>query len=183
MQGLCNTVIGHSTSARWRSILSLFALIHRYYYKDQNGNMLAADPVSIQTFKNGVQTCFQAAVDAGFTTIHVTPHIDVQEYSTGGRGLWRNVVKFDPLAKYGPDQSNSFTYEDVLLQPVADALNYVVTKEVAVDFALSAESGLSVWSYPKAYTQLMQRTKGRITNGMSVGTGISFNYDKVCQQL
>eukprot|EP00878_Enallax_costatus_P021261 GHUV01022503.1.p1 GENE.GHUV01022503.1~~GHUV01022503.1.p1 ORF type:complete len:402 (+),score=62.90 GHUV01022503.1:1266-2471(+) len=154
--------------------------IDRYYYKDQSGNMLPADPVSIQTFKTGVQKCLQAVVDAGFTTIHITPHIDVQEKSPTGKGLWRNVVKYDPSIKYGPDKSNSFTYEDVLLQPVADALNSVVTKEIAVEFALSAESGLSVWSYPKAYTQLMQKVKVRITKAMSVGTGISFNYDKVC---
>eukprot|EP00878_Enallax_costatus_P012403 GHUV01012953.1.p1 GENE.GHUV01012953.1~~GHUV01012953.1.p1 ORF type:complete len:216 (-),score=39.26 GHUV01012953.1:1456-2103(-) len=153
--------------------------IDRYYYKDQSGNMLPADPVSIQTFKTGVQKCLQAVVDAGFTTIHITPHIDVQEKSPTGKGLWRNVVKYDPSIKYGPDKSNSFTYEDVLLQPVADALNSVVTKEIAVEFALSAESGLSVWSYPKAYTQLMQKVKVRITKAMSVGTGISFNYDKV----
>lgn len=145
--------------------------------------MVPADASTIQTFKSGLQDCFKAAVDAGFTSIHITPHIDPHEHTPDGKGLWRNVVKFDPSTRYGPDQGTAFSYEDVLLKPVAEALNNVVNNKITVEMAMSAESGLSVWSYPRAYAGLMQRTKARITKAKHVGAGVSFNYDKVSAKM
>lgn len=144
--------------------------------------MIPADDNTIQTFQSGLQGCFQAAVDAGFTLIHITPHIDPLEHTTDGKGLWRNVVKFDPSAKYGPDAGSAFDYEQVMLMPVAEALNNVVNDRITVELAMSAESGLSVWTYPRAYTTLMQTTKARITDAKYVGVGVSFNFDKVSEQ-
>jgi len=104
--------------------------------------------------------CLQAAVDVGFTTLHILPHVDPrQDDINSGRGLWRNVVKFDPMMKYGPDQWNAFSYEDVVLRPTAEALNIVTKYNTTVEFTLSAEQGRSVWYFPTAYVQLLQKTK------------------------
>lgn len=46
----------------------------------------------------------------GFTTLHILPHVDPVDYSN--RGMWRNVVKFNPTQKLGPGGA-AFSYEDV----------------------------------------------------------------------
>lgn len=156
--------------------------IHRYYYKDRWGKQVPADQASIARFKSGLERCFRAGVNSGFTTLHIVPHVDPTDFKTG-RGLWRNIVKFSPLTKYGPDASTAFSYEDVLLKPVAEAVNNVVGADTAVEFTLSAEQGRSVWSYPKEYITLLDRTKAvtaRNKNATRHVFGVSFNYDKVC---
>lgn len=60
-----------------------------------------------------ISTCIHSYVTipvAGFSTIHILPHVDPVDSS--GKGMWRNVVKFDPLAKVGPS-GHAFSYEDV----------------------------------------------------------------------
>ncbi len=60
-----------------------------------------------------------AAVAAGFTTLHVLPHID--PVTSKNKPMWRNVVKFSPLAPVGPDGA-AFSYYDILMEPVGDTL-------------------------------------------------------------
>lgn len=134
----------------------------RYYYKDRWGSMIPADQGSIDRFRSGLEKCFKAGIAAGFTTIHIVPHVDPTDFKTGN-GLWRNIVKFDPVMRYGPDTSSAFSYEQVLLQPAAEAISSVVRADTAVEFTLSAEQGRSVWSYPRQYSQLIQRTKAITT--------------------
>eukprot|EP00879_Flechtneria_rotunda_P025676 GHRR01027311.1.p1 GENE.GHRR01027311.1~~GHRR01027311.1.p1 ORF type:complete len:204 (+),score=65.46 GHRR01027311.1:703-1314(+) len=124
-----------------------------------------------------------AAMLAGFTTLHIVPHVDPREKSTNSRGLWRNVVKFDPLAKYGPDGGSAYTNEDVLLRPAAEALNSVIGYNTVVELTISAEQGLSVWSFPRKYIKLLGSTKAVSARGKNAAKhlfGVSFNYDKVC---
>jgi hypothetical protein len=45
-------------------------------------------------------------------------------------GGWRNALVFDPLAKY-----DGFSYYDVMLRPVAQALNAVITPDTQVSRA------------------------------------------------
>lgn len=42
-------------------------------------------------------------------------------------GGWRNALVFDPLVKYG-----NFSYYDVMLRPIAQALNAVITPDTQV---------------------------------------------------
>ena len=46
----------------------------------------------------------------GFTTIHILPHVDPVD--SNNRGMWRNVVKFNPTQKIGPGGA-AYSYEDV----------------------------------------------------------------------
>jgi len=142
----------------------VFALECRFYFKDESYRSIPADAGIIDRFKQGLRKCLQAGVDAGFTTLHILPHVDPRERDIDtGRGLWRNVVKFDPVKKVGPDQWNAFSFEDVLLRPAAEALNEVIKHNTTVEFTLSAEQGRSVWYYPTAYKQLLQRMKAVTT--------------------
>lgn len=153
----------------------------QYFFKDASGNLLPADLTLVSRFKSGLQKCFSAALDAGFTTIHILPHIDPIDSSTG-KGLWRNVVKFDPLARVGP-QGAAFTYEDVLLKPAAEALNAVTRSDTGVEFTLTGEQGLSVFSFPRSWAQLLDRTKATAAKGKDASrhsAGVSFNWDKIC---
>eukprot|EP00775_Hariotina_reticulata_P011691 gene11691-11835_t len=188
----CEIAVQNSKGYNMRKInfvVTLFAAgeldkLYRYYYKDEYGNSIPADAGSIDRFKQGLRKCFKAGLDAGFTTLHILPHVDPREHDiNSGKGLWRNVVKFDPVKKYGPDQWNAFSYEDVLLRPTAEALNMVTKYNTTVEFTLSAEQGRSVWYYPIAYVQLLQRTKAVAARGKDArqhSFGVSFNYDKVC---
>jgi hypothetical protein len=105
--------------------------IGQYFYKSgYDANRVTVSPISIRRYRRSLQRCFQAAVDAGFTTIHIVPHVD--PFQTDGRYIWRNLVAFHPLTKHGPDVPNSFSYFDTLLQPVAQALNAVVRNDTGV---------------------------------------------------
>jgi hypothetical protein len=101
---------------------------------------------------------------AGFTTIHILPHLNTIENRLGNRALWRNVVPFSPLAK-APinDSAGSFNYADVLLQPAAEAINSVADNTTFVEFALTGEQGLSTWTYPREYLQLLHEMRNITT--------------------
>jgi hypothetical protein len=70
------------------------------------------------------------------------------------------VVPFSPLAKApANDSAGSFSYSDVLLQPAAEAINSVANNDTFVEFALTGEQGLSTWTYPREYLQLLHEMK------------------------
>lgn len=101
---------------------------------------------------------------AGFTTIHILPHLNTIENRLGNRALWRNVVPFSPLAKAPANSTaGSFNYADVLLQPAAEAVNEVADNNTFVEFALTGEQGLSTWTYPREYLQLLHEMKNTTT--------------------
>jgi hypothetical protein len=104
----------------------------------------------------GDKACFAAA---GFTGIHILAHVDVFDQSLSSRTLWRNVVAFSPTAPATDSSSGSYSYADALLQPAAEALNNVINRDTAVEFTLAGEQGLSTWSHPRQYVQLMQRMR------------------------
>lgn len=80
----------------------------------------------------------------------------------------------------GPDNSTSYSYSEILLQPAAAALNAVITNETVVEMALGGEQGRSVFGYPQAYMDMIQQARLLIPRAKKVMTGVSFNYDKVC---
>lgn len=158
-----------------------FNKLDGYYYKD-GSDLKPVEDWLIQRYKNGLQKCFQAAIDAGFTTIHILPHVDPID-AADGRGMWRNVVRFDPLAAVKGESSRGYTYEDVLLRPAAEALNNVVRGDTQVEFTLTGEQGLSVFTYPKSWAALLDTVKGITAKGKDASrhkAGVSFNWDKIC---
>jgi hypothetical protein len=75
------------------------------------------------------------------------------------------VVPFSPLAKAPVNDSSglSFNYADVLLQPAAEAVNSMADNNTFVEFALTGEQGLSTWTYPREYLQLLHEMKNITT--------------------
>ncbi|GBF89297.1 hypothetical protein Rsub_02174 [Raphidocelis subcapitata] len=155
------------------------ASLESYHYKDGSGNTLPVDSGAIGRFRAGLEKCFKAAVDAGFSTIHVLPHVDPVNRSGGNM---RNVVKFDPLAKIGP-AGQQFSYDEVVLRPIAEALNAATRADTRAEITLAGEQGLSVFSFPRAWAGLLGSTKAASSKGKDASrhtAGISFNWDKVC---
>ncbi len=74
--------------------------------------------------------------------IYVLPHID----AGGNVRVWRNWVNFDPREPY-----SGYTYADLMLGTIADALAEVTTSNTHVEMALSGEMGGSLFRYPESY--------------------------------
>jgi len=77
---------------------------------------------SVRDWQSGLQRCFKAAVNAGFTGLQILNHIDSEDH-----GTWRNMLKFDPVQKY-----DGWSYEDVVVRPASQALNAVIKPETRV---------------------------------------------------
>ena len=75
--------------------------------------------LAIDRFRFGLQWCLAKAVELDLD-ISITPHLD-DGLEMGG---WRNALVFDPLAKYA-----GYSYYDVVLRPIASALNAVITPD------------------------------------------------------
>lgn len=50
-------------------------------------------------------------------------------------GGWRNGLLFDPAKKYG-----NFSYQEIMLNPLADALAQVATSSTKIYFAMQVHS-------------------------------------------
>uniref|UniRef100_A0A383W7Z6 Glycoside hydrolase family 5 domain-containing protein n=1 Tax=Tetradesmus obliquus TaxID=3088 RepID=A0A383W7Z6_TETOB len=108
--------------------------------------------LAIDRFRFGLQWCLAKAVELGLD-IAITPHLD-DGLEMGG---WRNALVFDPLVKYG-----NFSYYDVMLRPIAQALNAVITPDTQVLLAMQGEMSATVVRYPRSWTSLVSRLKNDI---------------------
>ena len=80
----------------------------------------------MQNFQSSMAQCIGAAVSAGLN-VAVSPHLD----DGLGYGGWRNGLLLNPVENYG-----GMTYQDFMLNPLADAINSVITDNTQVDFAM-----------------------------------------------
>ncbi|KAF8073017.1 rpsQ [Scenedesmus sp. PABB004] len=125
--------------------------------------------LAIDRFRFGLQWCLAKAVDLGLD-IAITPHLD-DGLEQGG---WRNALNFDPLASYA-----GFTYYDIMLRPIAQALNAVITPTTQ---ARRPQRGGGPW------TQLVGQLKADIVRGRddaaqlqpNLKVGVSLNFNKLC---
>ena len=84
--------------------------------------------------------------------IYILPHIDA-----GGRvRQWRNWVDFDPLESYG-----GYTYDDLMIGTIADALAETANDATHIEMALSGEMGTSLFRYPESYRTIVRRLRER----------------------
>jgi hypothetical protein len=98
--------------------------------------------------------------------IHILPHIDA-----GGRvKQWRNWVTFDPLQPY-----DGFTYADLLLGSIADAVSEAAAPNTRIEMALSGEMGTSLFQYPESYRTVVRQLRGR-DSLKQLKLGISLNH-------
>jgi hypothetical protein len=72
-----------------------------YAFRDANWQYQAASPSTIAQFESDLEACLKRATDKGMG-VGVLVHLDNAAGYT-----WRNMVEFDPLAKYG-----GYSYDD-----------------------------------------------------------------------
>ena len=98
--------------------------------------------------------------------IYILPHIDA-----GGKvRQWRNWVNFDPLESYA-----GYTYADLLLGTIADALAEAATPNTHIEMALSGEMGTSLFRYPESYRTVVRQLRSR-PQLKQLKLGISLNH-------
>ncbi|HVT29635.1 MAG TPA: cellulase family glycosylhydrolase [Lacipirellulaceae bacterium] len=104
--------------------------------------------------------------------IYVLPHID----AGGDVQTWRNWIDFDPLTSY-----SGFTYADLMLGTIADALAETTTPDTHIEMALSGEMGTSLFRYPESYLAVVRQLRGR-PKLKQLRIGISLNHGGIAGQ-
>lgn len=106
-----------------------------YCYKEhyERDTCIEFDAAAIVRFKRGMRNCFRKAVEMGMD-ISLTPHLD----DAFGLGAWRNALIMDPTAKHAGNntEQGGFSYYDIMLKPLAQALNAVISNSTKVYFAM-----------------------------------------------
>ncbi|GFH11981.1 uncharacterized protein HaLaN_07588 [Haematococcus lacustris] len=126
--------------------------VRNYCYNDGSGSCNKFSQASIKRFEDGLALCFGAALDAGFSTIAITPHVDCGDDGEWHVSKWRNGLEFNPRQKY-----DGYSYEEIMLQPLARALaRYESDSRLKrIHFALQGEMGATVMRYPAQYLNLL----------------------------
>jgi hypothetical protein len=101
--------------------------------------------------------------------VFILPHID----AGGDVRTWRNWVDFDPLQSY-----NGFSYEQLMIGTIADALAESIRPATHVELALSGEMGPSLFRYPESYRKIVRGLRDR-ANLKQLKIGISLNHDGI----
>jgi mannan endo-1,4-beta-mannosidase len=98
--------------------------------------------------------------------IAILPHIDA-----GGKiQQWRNWVVFDPTEPYA-----GYSYVDLMLGTIADALAESVMPTTRIEMALSGEMGTSLFQYPESYRTIVRKLRTR-PDLKQLKLGISLNH-------
>jgi hypothetical protein len=89
---------------------------------------------------------------------------------------------FDPTAKYG-----KWSYEEAIIQPLADAAAAAARPGTQVDFTLQGEMGATVYFHPEEWREVLERTRTRVESARrDAGTegpvlvGLGANNNKAC---
>jgi hypothetical protein len=98
--------------------------------------------------------------------IYILPHVD----AGGEVRTWRNWFDFDPRVPY-----EGYTYEELMIDSIAEALADTVGAETRVELALSGEMGTSLFRYPESYRQIVRRLRER-RELKQLKLGVSFNH-------
>eukprot|EP01025_Chloroclados_australasicus_P063457 TRINITY_DN839_c0_g1_i1.p1 TRINITY_DN839_c0_g1~~TRINITY_DN839_c0_g1_i1.p1 ORF type:complete len:461 (+),score=39.69 TRINITY_DN839_c0_g1_i1:187-1569(+) len=146
-----------------------------YCHKLSVGNCIAFDQQAIDEFREDMRLCFQYAINKGLD-IALSPHLD-DGLELGG---WRNTIRFDPLTQYG-----GFSYADIMLYPLADALAATATSNTKIWFGMQGEMAATAIFNPRSYQQLIPILKSRIAdNGEAlyenIKVGLGLNFNKIC---
>lgn len=118
--------------------------------------------------KSDLRQVFDRMVERNLD-ISILPHIDA-----GGKvRAWRNSVDFDPLESYG-----GYSYADLVLTTIVEALAGTVSSHTHIDLALSGEMGTSLFRYPDSYRAIIRqlRSRGELKD---LRIGISLNHNSI----
>jgi hypothetical protein len=134
---------------------------------------IRGEPPQYQSYNDRMRVELEAALRKVFARmnahsmdIYVLPHID----AGGDVRTWRNWVDFDPLTPYGGQSYNS-----LMLDTIADALEDVAGQDTRIELALSGEMGTSLFKYPASYREIIKRLRQR-SKLKQLKIGISLNH-------
>ncbi|TWU00254.1 hypothetical protein Pla108_12010 [Botrimarina colliarenosi] len=128
-------------------------------------------------FRDAFAAAIGQAVRRGLN-VSLLPHLDP---AGGPVNEWRNLYRFAPGDVIGPG-----SYESLLIDPLADAVEAGATSDTRVDFALSGEMGRSLFEHPADYLQLVRRLRERFaTNPRTAGVrlGVALNWSGLAGEL
>jgi hypothetical protein len=132
---------------------------------------VACDEPMRQAFIDALRQVFARMVEHDME-IHILPHID----AGGPVRTWRNWVDFDPL-----EQHAEYSYEELMIGSIADALAATVKPDTRVEMALSGEMGTSLFRYPESYRNVIRALRARPDLGQ-LKLGISLNHGGISGQ-
>lgn len=145
------------------------------YERGAGGKPVPVDQAQVNEFSRLLGQCFQQAVDQGFD-VAVNVHADDGNQKNG----WRNTLDFDPLQPF-----RGFTYMQVFLDPVVDALAAAMGARSEAYLALQGEMGATVFIYPDEWAQVADAVRERfaamrpeLRGRLKLGLGI--NNSKLC---
>jgi hypothetical protein len=123
---------------------------------------------TIARFAKGIKDCIQKAHDM-FDEVLMSPHLDDASKTMH----WRNTLWFDPLAK----DSKGFTYWDVMLNPILEAVKAVYTKPgKTFTFGLQGEMGATVFFFPASYSKIVDRIRSEYKGPANLDVALMFNH-------
>jgi hypothetical protein len=132
---------------------------------------VACDEPMRQHFSDALRRVFARMVEHDMD-IYILPHIDA-----GGRvRTWRNWVDFDPLSTYA-----GYSYEDLMIGSIADALAATIKPDTRVEMALSGEMGTSLFLFPQSYREVICALRNR-SHLEQLRLGISLNHGGISGQ-
>jgi hypothetical protein len=123
--------------------------------------------------------CFKEALLHGYT-IYVRPHLD----DGTGQGAWRNGLLFKPKEVY-----EGFSYYDIMLAPIADALREAVQavaeegslkERPVIYFATQGEMSATIMRFSREWGSMTEDLRARVEGGLGladvkIGVGLNFN--------
>ena len=149
---------------------------HRSYTTDGTVRCKPATQQDIDNFEHSMQACFRRAVEYNMS-IEVSPRLQHSTEQT----IPSNTLDLNPLLDY-----ENFSYMEVMLMPLAHALNGAINNRTQVWLALQGQMGASLFKYPMEYLQALGTTYYALHAGLPedwpdcLHIGVSLNFYNLC---
>lgn len=163
----------HAQLAADNAVTSLGLLRERDGPPDDSANFALADNGLADRLRRAYAEAIGQAVRRGLS-VAMLLHIDAAGSSAGA---WRNTFRFAPDADLGGG-----SYESLLIEPLADAIEQHAGVGLRFDLALSGEMTRSLLEHPDAYRRIVDRLRDRFaaspqTAGVAVGVALNWDGD------
>lgn len=146
---------------------------NNYALRHGQGLYLRPTKDLLAQYQKAMTICFKKAVTLGFKWIEVTPHLDD---GNPAKAVWRNLIKADPFEAYG-----GFSYVDVLIDPLMNALMDAVPAGVDVYMSIQGEMNSVLIHNPKEWNELINYMRKKFAEApFDAKIGINNNFNKIC---
>lgn len=151
--------------------------MNHWCYSRRDGACTEVADSELASFQTNVGACMKYAASKGLN-LAVNARVD-DGRSLGG---WRNTLDFSPALKYG-----KYSYEEAILNPLADMLSAAAAVGSQVEFTLQGEMGATVFFHPQEWIEVIGRIRNRIVTARALDNragpvliGLGANNLKAC---